>query len=133
MLPSAVVNSFVKRRLMEELPLYEVPSYIINSNSGIQFQNVLAWKEHIPSLTRLEVFVWFESDNRTMLWAIRDIDGDSFEKLKEEHFKYTTEQALLRLPFENGAKDILFNLDIIDGIFKEAWDQFNGIFSDVDQ
>jgi hypothetical protein len=62
-----------------------------------------------------------------MRWAIRDIHGPVFEKLTKEHFKYTTEQALLRLPFENGAKDILFNLDVLNEVFQEGWDQFNGI------
>lgn len=127
MLPSAVVDSFVKKKLLEELPLESVPYYIIHDNA-VYFQNVLAWKEYIPSVTKLEIFVYFDSNERIIRWAIRDIHGPVFAKLTKEDFKYTTEQALLRIPFENGAKDILYNLDVIDGIFEEGWDRFNGIW-----
>lgn len=126
MLPSAAIDGWIMRTLQEELPVEEVSSYAI-SDTGI-FGRVLRWNNHINGFADIEIFILIDSENRNISWAVRDFSGDSFLKLKREHFNLNLEQAILRIPFKSGTKDILYNIDIFQNIMDDKWSEFLEIF-----
>lgn len=113
MLISAGIECFIYDKLKTALDMGEVPYYMIQDKK--LYHRILHLKGVGSEISEYAVFMTILNDE--IMWAIHNTSSISFEKLKKEHFKYSTESLLSRLPFDADIKKIIFNLDIINNIF----------------
>lgn len=130
MLPSAVVDSAVIRKLLEDpsLKLEEVPHYICDSY--LHYKNVLRLKEKfIRSPIDFEVFLKIDSEENEIKWAVINFNDTYFKKISSEDFKFSTEEIFVMLPYER-LEPILFNIDKFSNkkLFEDEWRHFNGLW-----